>query len=237
MRWHPNSHYIATGSSDRSIRLWDVRDSSTARVFVGHRSPVSPCCLFCLPPDMRFVCDNQCGSLKHRRSSYSWLSISQRTNKGVGAHACVCLQPNSACEGEATQLIKYCGYISSTVLIWMHVLLPLRKQAKLFKRGLVSLPGVSSSRSQTLDTWLYPKVCADRAKRGPSKHPELGGKPATAIASVVGLLPGGLSLPCSGVSGHMHLVRHEKTIGHTRRVKPGTQPMDNAAGDSTCVFS
>lgn len=43
VQWHPNSHYIATGSSDRSIRLWDVRDSSTARVFVGHRSPVSPC--------------------------------------------------------------------------------------------------------------------------------------------------------------------------------------------------
>lgn len=42
VQWHPNSHYIATGSSDRSIRLWDVRDSSTARVFVGHRSPVSP---------------------------------------------------------------------------------------------------------------------------------------------------------------------------------------------------
>lgn len=42
VQWHPNSHYLATGSSDRSIRLWDVRDSSTARVFVGHRSPVSP---------------------------------------------------------------------------------------------------------------------------------------------------------------------------------------------------
>lgn len=42
VQWHSNSHYIATGSSDRSIRLWDVRDSSTARVFVGHRSPVSP---------------------------------------------------------------------------------------------------------------------------------------------------------------------------------------------------
>ncbi len=41
VQWHPNSHYVATGSSDRSIRLWDIRDASTARVFVGHRSPVS----------------------------------------------------------------------------------------------------------------------------------------------------------------------------------------------------
>lgn len=55
VQWHPNSHYVATGSSDRSIRLWDIRDASTARVFVGHRSPVSQPAALSL---MQITCSN-----------------------------------------------------------------------------------------------------------------------------------------------------------------------------------
>lgn len=38
--FHPNSLYIATGSSDRTCRLWDVQKGMCVRVFVGHRGAV-----------------------------------------------------------------------------------------------------------------------------------------------------------------------------------------------------
>lgn len=38
--FHPNSLYIATGSSDRTCRLWDVQKGMCVRVFVGHRGSV-----------------------------------------------------------------------------------------------------------------------------------------------------------------------------------------------------
>jgi transcription initiation factor TFIID subunit 5 len=31
-RFHPNVHYIATGSADRSVRLWELRAGSCTRV-------------------------------------------------------------------------------------------------------------------------------------------------------------------------------------------------------------
>lgn len=35
--FHPNSNYVATGSSDRTIRLWDVLTGNCVRIFTGHK--------------------------------------------------------------------------------------------------------------------------------------------------------------------------------------------------------
>lgn len=48
VRFHPNSAYVATGSSDRSVRLWDVCSGRMVRLLVGSCSAVrcvafSPC--------------------------------------------------------------------------------------------------------------------------------------------------------------------------------------------------
>ncbi len=40
VKFHPNGTYVATGSSDRTVRLWSVKDARTVRLFQGHRSGV-----------------------------------------------------------------------------------------------------------------------------------------------------------------------------------------------------
>ncbi|XP_064080608.1 uncharacterized protein LOC135197472 [Macrobrachium nipponense] len=37
VQFHPNSNYVATGSSDRSIRIWDNLNGSCVRVLTGHK--------------------------------------------------------------------------------------------------------------------------------------------------------------------------------------------------------
>lgn len=39
-RFHPNSNYIATGSADRTVRLWDVLNGNCVRIFTGHKGPI-----------------------------------------------------------------------------------------------------------------------------------------------------------------------------------------------------
>jgi transcription initiation factor TFIID subunit 5 len=34
--FHPNCNYIATGSSDKSVRFWDINTGMCVRVFTGH---------------------------------------------------------------------------------------------------------------------------------------------------------------------------------------------------------
>ena len=36
-RFHPNGNYIATGSCDRSVRMWDIVTGHCVRIFTGHK--------------------------------------------------------------------------------------------------------------------------------------------------------------------------------------------------------
>lgn len=52
MQWHVNCNYIATGSSDKTVRLWDVQSGECVRVFIGHRSMILS---LAMSPDGRYM--------------------------------------------------------------------------------------------------------------------------------------------------------------------------------------
>ena len=37
LKFHPNGNYVATGSGDLSVRLWDVSTGQCVRLFTGHK--------------------------------------------------------------------------------------------------------------------------------------------------------------------------------------------------------
>ena len=40
LAFHPNCNYVGTGSSDRSLRLWDCVTGNCVRLMTGHKSTV-----------------------------------------------------------------------------------------------------------------------------------------------------------------------------------------------------
>lgn len=40
IQFHPNSNYVATGSSDRRIFLWDCTTGNHVRLMTGHKAPI-----------------------------------------------------------------------------------------------------------------------------------------------------------------------------------------------------
>lgn len=41
VKFHPNSNYVLTGSSDKSIRMWDIQKGNCVRLFTGHARGIS----------------------------------------------------------------------------------------------------------------------------------------------------------------------------------------------------
>eukprot|EP01018_Ginkgo_biloba_P022053 Gb_03024 [translate_table: standard] len=52
VQWHVNCNYIATGSSDKTVRLWDVQSGECVRMFIGHRGMVLS---IAMSPDGRYM--------------------------------------------------------------------------------------------------------------------------------------------------------------------------------------
>jgi transcription initiation factor TFIID subunit 5 len=52
VRFHPNSLYLATGSSDWTARLWDVQKGTCIRAFLGHQGNIST---MAFSPDGRYL--------------------------------------------------------------------------------------------------------------------------------------------------------------------------------------
>lgn len=40
IRFHPNARYLATGSGDKTVRLWSKDDGNLLRVYVGAQSTI-----------------------------------------------------------------------------------------------------------------------------------------------------------------------------------------------------
>ena len=59
--WHPNSQYIATGSSDRTVRLWDVGTGACVRLMSAQSA--CPTCLAFSPDGRQLAAGTEDGSV------------------------------------------------------------------------------------------------------------------------------------------------------------------------------
>ena len=61
--FHPNSNYVASGSSDRSVRIWDCLNGNCVRLMTGHKDAVSA---VAFSNDGRFLASGGSGPDDHR---------------------------------------------------------------------------------------------------------------------------------------------------------------------------
>ena len=88
VRWHPNGHYLATGS-DKQLRFWDLRSGACVRVLDGHTAAVS-----CLP---WVVCMSAADhALQRKMPCFPSLRLASACKLCVYVPSCM-LQPNAGC--------------------------------------------------------------------------------------------------------------------------------------------
>jgi len=122
VQFHPNSLYLATGSSDTTCRLWDVQRGVCMRVFIGHQGPITA---IASSPDGRYF-----ASASTDLSINLWdLSSGRRIKSMTGHTAPINTLTFSAC---TTMLIS--GSADWTVRCW-DVKSPGGPKAKLQRPG------------------------------------------------------------------------------------------------------
>jgi transcription initiation factor TFIID subunit 5 len=52
VQFHPNSSYLATGSADKTVRLWAVNDAKLVRVLPGHKGGIQA---LSFSPDGKYI--------------------------------------------------------------------------------------------------------------------------------------------------------------------------------------
>ena len=92
--FHPNSNYIATGSADRSVRVWDCVSGSCVRLMTGHKvnivsissvllSDQREACFNLIDPFMFIPGNRTCTSIfKLRTIPYIWRRRYKNINLG-----------------------------------------------------------------------------------------------------------------------------------------------------------
>ncbi|KAH6806730.1 TBP-associated factor 5 [Perilla frutescens var. frutescens] len=106
VQWHANCNYIATGSSDKTVRLWDVQSGECVRIFIGHRSMILS---LAMSPDGRYMASgDEDGTIM------MWDLASGRCVSPLVGHGSCIWSLAFSCEGS----LLASGSADCTVKIW-----------------------------------------------------------------------------------------------------------------------